>query len=110
VSTPHPTPLAPAPPPLPIASLHTEASTSCLLSPPTKLWRKNSLSLIKFTTYSSEFDGEPVKDDIDKLLHHLDHLFLVGDLGEGHSQASPSPSPLHNFLNALWCSLLPYKI
>ncbi|RLN08236.1 uncharacterized protein C2845_PM11G16150 [Panicum miliaceum] len=32
------------------------------------------------------------KDDADELLHHLDHLFLAGDLGEGHPQSFPSSS------------------
>jgi hypothetical protein len=38
----------------------------------------------KSTIPSPEFDGEPAKDDADEFLHHLDHLFLAGDLGEGH--------------------------
>ena len=38
-------------------------------------------------TPSPEFDGGRVKDDVDELLHHHDHLFLAGDPGEGHPQA-----------------------
>jgi len=44
-------------------------------------------------TPSPEFDGGRVKDDADELLHHLDHIFLARDLGEGHPQASPLSSP-----------------
>jgi hypothetical protein len=43
-----------------------------------------------------EFAEGLAEDDIDELLHHLDHLFFIGDLGEGHPQASSSsssPSP-----------------
>jgi len=47
----------------------------------------------KSTTSSPEFDGGPAKDDAGELLHHLDHLFLAEDLGEGHAQASSSSSP-----------------
>jgi hypothetical protein len=54
---------------------------------------KNPPLLTKSTTFSPELDGGPEEDDADELLHHLDHLFLAGDLGEGHPQASSSSSP-----------------
>ena len=34
-----------------------------------------------------------MEDDADELLHHLGHLFLAGDQGEGRPQVSSSSSP-----------------
>jgi hypothetical protein len=48
---------------------------------------------IKSTTPFPEFVGGSPEDVSSELLHHLLHLFLAGDQGEGHPQASSSSSP-----------------
>ena len=94
VSMPHPTPTSTSVlSPSCSLSFHTEAPPSHLPSSPLSYGGRTHLSSLKSTTFSPEFDGGPAEDDADELLHHLDHLFLAGDLGEGHPQASSSSSP-----------------
>jgi len=93
VSMPHPTPTSTSAL-SPSCSLFSHRSSPLPLALfSTKPWRKNPPLLTKSTTFSPEFDGGPAEDDADELLHHLDHPFLAGDLGEGHPQASSSSSP-----------------
>nr|TKW18442.1 hypothetical protein SEVIR_5G430900v2 [Setaria viridis] len=40
------------------------------------------------------------KHVVNELLHHLVHLFLAGDQGEGHPQASSSSSPSTSRMNS----------
>ena len=94
IPTMRPCPIWPPPQPVPLLPfpllfLTENTHVPSLCSSSTKPWRRNPSKPTKSTTSSSEFDGRPIKDDADELHHHLDHLFLAEDLGEGHPQASP---------------------
>ena len=98
IPTTRPCPIWPPPQPVPLLPfpllfLTENTHVPSLCSSSTKPWRRNPSKPTKSTTSSSEFDGRPIKDDADELHHHLDHLFLAEDLGEGHPQASPLSSP-----------------
>jgi hypothetical protein len=54
-----------------------------LLSSPPKPWRRNHLPH-QIHHISPEFVRGSPEDVADELLHHLLHLFLAGDQGEGH--------------------------
>jgi hypothetical protein len=55
-----------------------------LFSPPPKPWRKELLHLHQINRILPEFAGGSPEDVDGELLHHLLHLFLAGDQGEGH--------------------------
>jgi len=69
--------------PCPLSHPHS-FSTSPSLSTPSHGGALNSSSPLKPSTTPD--------DDADELFHHLGHLFLAGDQGEGHPQAFPSSS------------------
>ncbi|CAN6204353.1 unnamed protein product [Urochloa humidicola] len=54
---------------------------------------------MKSTTTSPEMAGGSSEYDVGELLHHLDHLFVAGDQGEGHPQASTSSSLSTSWMN-----------
>jgi hypothetical protein len=70
------------------SSPHIEALPSS--SSPTQLWRRNSSFPSNPPPLLPEYVGGSPEDITDELLHHLLHLSLAGDQGEGHPQASSS--------------------